>query len=1418
MKRYKFKDPDGDMIQFDGPEDATPDEIGDVLDQMYAKKAQKPKAAEPKSGGVSGYLASAADLAAGMLKFPVQAGMTIGAWGKSRGPANRQDMDKMLQETLGVPPSAPLETKHPQYNLDELWKAAGDELNTQVPTVGAVAGVDKTPEYNNIVQRGLNKVGEFTDKVGDVAGEVTGSKDVAGAVKIGANLLPIPGTHVLSKALKRKPKTGNPKLDALDDLDQGGAPNSEPTGSGTRHKPKDVVGDTGKTIAEVEEVSGTAYKPKKTYEPTDITDVVDTPPTALGYDPLTGPRSRARATTEQAKRDAAIEQQKRWEQQQAAVENTRALEAQQQQLPLHSTPEQIAEMRARREGQGDLFNDGNSDLTPTPIPDRPVGPPVEGPQGELPFGPIDPDISGFKADQFGAHDAPGVLDENGMPIRPDLSMEAANLENPLQQNLWGDELGPALGQERSLTDSIDQMNATGRTAQGTFVPKSLLEKKLGYELPADKDLAEAVAAADKASGFRPPRGQRGGINLKEIAEGLAKLARFFVPEKATMVPRSEETILGKTLGKDYSSHIPVDETVEQVLNAAKQDHSRQIKFPSVQAGSTMAAHKTGSGLILGVSRWWQNASKRTEYLIRQHVLPVEQAVYKLPKQERTELADVFRKEMFRGTRYSVDQLQQAGFSDRQIQAHMAMANMFDKNIKLLNEGRAAKGLEPVTPREAYLSSRWGGPWKAPVYDAQGRLKWYIAEQSRGQAKAAEKWMKANFPDLKVGPMEITELKFHGRHSIEDAFASTLDLLDRNDPIVKLIKEKLEEHASASAYNSLGQPKHFETKGNIRGFLGDKPWLDPHTNAKDLFDSQFTYAKNSMKWSEHQTAMEKTKQVLADEDLGKQQPKNIDYVNEYVNHQIGRSENAAISMAEHEIAKGLGVSRKWINENLGNFKSLWVTSKLFGNLGYTVNNVLQALISTPAFHAELSGKGVAHSALKTTSLALKDTAAALGQHWTGMDMTPMTPLGRKALEYLENNSVIDKTVMDETGLRSEHGVTRAVEKYAGKMITGPDKFARLTAFFSYVHHLDQGGAFKGNLNKLFQKAEELQNASMVDPRVGETATAWAKFGVTGRAFQTLQNYQVNYLNQLSHFMGEASRGNGMPLAVFLAMQGLAGGAMGLPFVHEIDDLVEKLKDYGVLSSTVRSPKRIILESGDGAAGWITDGPLSKLSGMDVGSRFTPNSVFDRQLPFARDMAKIGGSVADVLGGDVMDFNEKKQNGLAQLGYQIAPPVVQGLMETGMDQFKIGDTPSGNTKFYNPNKLTQRQFGVERTPKQIEQRRYGAGLRSLEEAKTRDLSYVTYKDEKRIAEQLKAAPKEFYLAVRNNDEVAKKKLMTRYISNGGDPTKLVNSLSKFMLEEQLPPEVQQALRASTQEQLMKIQRIQKVLKRKLDVGDE
>lgn len=71
-----------------------------------------------------------------------------------------------------------------------------------------------------------------------------------------------------------------------------------------------------------------------------------------------------------------------------------------------------------------------------------------------------PDTNQVYGDQYGTGAGVGRVDENGMPIRADRSIEAQQLQNPLQRNLWGDELDAGLGQTRSLTEALDTLERT----------------------------------------------------------------------------------------------------------------------------------------------------------------------------------------------------------------------------------------------------------------------------------------------------------------------------------------------------------------------------------------------------------------------------------------------------------------------------------------------------------------------------------------------------------------------------------------------------------------------------------------------------------------------------------------------------------------------------------------------------------------------------------------------------------------------------------------------------------------------------------------------------------------------------------------------------------------------------------------------
>jgi GNAT superfamily N-acetyltransferase len=114
---------------------------------------------------------------------------------------------------------------------------------------------------------------------------------------------------------------------------------------------------------------------------------------------------------------------------------------------------------------------------------------------------IDDTDHGYVANQFGggqdgmrmdhAHD--NLFGSDPMPIRADRSMEAQNLQDPLQRNLWGDELPRQSAQEapRGITAAIDKM------------------------APADR----AAAIKDQ---FHIPNSQRGAINMDALVPGYKK--------------------------------------------------------------------------------------------------------------------------------------------------------------------------------------------------------------------------------------------------------------------------------------------------------------------------------------------------------------------------------------------------------------------------------------------------------------------------------------------------------------------------------------------------------------------------------------------------------------------------------------------------------------------------------------------------------------------------------------------------------------------------------------------------------------------------------------------------------------------------------------------------------------------------------
>src|SRR5690606_21718874 len=159
-------------------------------------------------------------------------------------------------------------------------------------------------------------------------------------------------------------------------------------------------------------------------------------------------------------------------------------------------------------------------------------------------------------------------------------------------------------------------------------------------------------------------------------------------------------------------------------------------------------------------------------------------------------------------------------------AYDALRDALDSTFETFNKGRAAAGLPPINKREFYLASRWKGNFKAEIRGPDGKLLYFLRSPTKmglnSQIKAAQKAV----PGTTVKRIPSNYQRGSHLDFVEAGYFSMLELLDKNDPRVAALKSVYEEHVAGQGEKALGMPFHAEAKGNVRGFIGDRPNRTP----------------------------------------------------------------------------------------------------------------------------------------------------------------------------------------------------------------------------------------------------------------------------------------------------------------------------------------------------------------------------------------------------------------------------------------------------------------------------------------------------------------------------------------------------------------------------------------------------------------
>lgn len=956
-----------------------------------------------------------------------------------------------------------------------------------------------------------------------------------------------------------------------------------------------------------------------------------------------------------------------------------------------------------------------------------------------------------------------------------------------------------------------------------------------------------------------PKGQRGAID-----EDLLGIGRLHDKLKATVDKLGEakvspytpaEKIVVDALGQ--RTFIPKGDAPASIIqNALSEGKDGEALANNWQSGLTNASEKVKSAAMLGVARWLNFGKKMGDRYYRENVRPVEQIFSRLSTKDLIQGQTLLRNEMMARTQYGPEEL--AHLSPKAREAHAALRDVFDKALAVTNDGLIKLGKEPLRGEDAYMASMWNGNYHMPIFEKAGlrtnadgtpsgpKLAWYVKVETLGEAKKALDYLK-NDPELgKTLDLDNTKIAYHpvnvGSRVPRDVMGAYQDMLQYFEgDTAQHMKAAMEQYTAEKGYTFQQFQKHFENKANIRGFQGDRPWLSDEANATAQAKAQFQYLRDAFHWAPMQEALANVKEVIASPELNKQQPNNMALTKNYTAYAMGVSKNMFRAVEQELQHTMTSLPVPWIAQNsqiarfVHSLKTFTYLQQLGLSAGYMIATPLQSFLLGPAWHMKLSAEGITHNVLKTATQALMDFSTGIIGHEakniTGRDVVPMSEVGQRAFDYMEDNGIISQNIFHENAGFGDYKPVHVAKSVIGWTISMPEKIARSATFMSFVHHLHDSNVFhQFNADgtryvewpKLFQRAEELTNHVLTDFNRESRPLLVDKWGQAGELGYTYKSAIFNQWNSLGIFARDAMKGKPGPLLAALFGSAVMGGTLGVAGINELDagwnfvkdhvstmwpSMYPKISGVGVKGFFIKhmnefaANKKVQDVIGQGTSKFVANtanyGLPSAVMNSQLASRFSsslgdPGSPLSNLAPAVQELKEWTG-----LGKAVV--NPTSTN-IAEGIHKNMPSAIQGNMETNMDAFKT-TKQRGGQGYANTNDLEKHETTYVRTPDDEMKRRFG--LRSLDEATTKSDRYINNQESIRLHNAQQASMDKMFDAFKRGDKSDVKAYARAYFDNNGAENfekDLTTRFDKYMFT----PEQRAILRMDTIGSVKNVQR--------------
>lgn len=868
-----------------------------------------------------------------------------------------------------------------------------------------------------------------------------------------------------------------------------------------------------------------------------------------------------------------------------------------------------------------------------------------------------------------------------------------------------------LGQQLDMFETVNPYDVAGRVTDamegrehtiGDFPQGDLFSQMEGTDVPSPRFEAPADAYGRysqqptgydaygnptgeirQTSDWAPPPAQEVTQPLAKVVEDIPILRDVVESAPARMAeePRSRppeppvERVtadvpgLSDTVRKFVAETRTPDEVARAAIDFGK-DISENAIRNQVRSGFNILGRSTGNPVVKAIYNWFDQAHADLHRFDVAQVRPLEKSFRSLDKGERLEMHRQLMSDLLGEERPRLGRERETLKTQ---EAYRQFRGMMDEVLEKINEGRTAHGMEPLTPRELYVSSVWKGRHKSLVMDANGKTVFMLRSPSkRGLQKQIEA-LKATpegkglkYMDMKDTATSVGEAKLRDMQ-----YTDMLAALDPNDPRVPALRRAIEGELTQAGMAELGAAKHFEEKSGVRGFLGDQPGRSSLQNANDLMNAQLEYAKQMVKWSEDQKAVTKALEVLSNPEIQKKMPNTVYAARSYIKHAIGYGTEAAISRWEHKIAESVGADMHTVNKVVNNTKAAFYAGLLgFGNIRQILQNLAQPLFVIPHL-MDMHAQGLPINPMKVFAESAGDFAQMPTKKQTMM---------RDAWDWAVERGHLDGNILSEVHNLHEGPVVRGLKNVGNFNQVLAEKLVRYVMYTNYVNAYKEIPGL--TREQIFQSAADHMQATAVDFRPFELPQWFQKGGVTTKLAGSLKSYSSNWYNQMAMFANQAKKGNFAPLATFMAIQFALAGSMGMPGVETFTDMLDSmltpiLHKHGKMQET--SLKGLML---DNQPSWAAKGIISAMTDTNLGKSLSQGDLMGLQTNQGLGMGllKFAAPVQSWAVEGILPFLE---GDVAKGLYKLGGPHIKGaLEETGLVK------PTQSKDFYQNRVVGQR----------------------------------------------------------------------------------------------------------------------------------